>query len=232
MYYFSICLDLSEKICIVIGGGKVAERKVLGLLEGGAQVTVISPDLTEKLQTLAERRQIDLLQRPYEEGDLQGAFLAISATDDPAVQKKVHEEACRLNILLNVADVPELCNFILPATLRRGDLSISVSTAGKSPALASRIRRQLESQFGPEYETYVRLLGLLRPLILGLKSGHRQNREIFHSLLHDSMIEWIRQRQWNKIKKHLEKYIDQQTVEDCLIKALTTPTSENNQGAS
>ena len=138
MHYFSICLDLSGKICIVIGGGKVAERKVQGLLACGARVTVVSPELTTGLEELAAEEKINLIQRPYQEGDLLGAFLAIAATDEPQVQRRVHAEAMHANLLLNVADVPELCNFILPASLRRGDLVIAVSTGGRSPALARR----------------------------------------------------------------------------------------------
>jgi len=216
MHYFSICLDLSAKVCIVIGGGKVAERKVQSLLACGATITVVSPDLTAGLEDLATREKINLIQRPYQEGDLLGAFLVIAATDDPQVQQQVHEEALRRNLLLNVADVPELCNFILPATLRRGDLAIAVSTGGRSPALARRIKEGLEEDFCPEYGEYVALLGLLRPFILGKKLSHGENKRIFQSLLHDGMVGWIQHRQWDKIKKHIESIIGNEAAEACV----------------
>ena len=216
MHYFSICLDLSGKICIVIGGGKVAERKVQGLLACGAGVTVISPELTEALRELAAAERINLIQRPYEDGDLLGAFLVIAATDEPQVQRKVHEEAARANLLLNVADVPELCNFILPATLRRGDLAVAVSTGGKSPALARRIRERLDEIFPSEYEEYVTLLGLLRPFILQRHLSHQENKKIFQSLLHDTMIDWIRLQEWDKIKSHIEKFAGSEAAAICV----------------
>ncbi len=151
MRYFPICLDLSGKTCIVIGGGQVAERKIRSLLECGARITVVSPELTDEIAELAACGRIQFRQRPYRDGDLQGSFLTIAATDDPAVQQAVQAEAERHNLLLNVADVPERCNFILPATLRRGDLAISVSTGGKSPALARQIRQELEGRFDSAY---------------------------------------------------------------------------------
>ena len=150
MSFYPICLDLVERLCVVVGGGRVAERKVMGLRSCSAQVSVISPELTESLLQLHSDGSIQWINREYEPGDLQGAFLVIAATDDEETQKQVYEEAASLNILLNVADVPQRCNFILPATMRQGDLVISVSTAGKSPAVARKLRMELEKRYGAE----------------------------------------------------------------------------------
>lgn len=150
----------------VVGGGDVAARKVRGLLEAGARVTVISPELHPELAALAEGEQIDHIARDYQDGDLAGNFLVITATDDPETNRCVWNEANQLGILVNVADDPPHCNFILPAIVRRGALNIAISTGGSSPALARRLREQLESQFGVEYQDFIEILGELRPELL------------------------------------------------------------------
>jgi precorrin-2 dehydrogenase/sirohydrochlorin ferrochelatase len=188
---------------VVVGGGKVAERKVKGLLACNAQVKVISPELTEFLSQLHAEGQLEWLNRPYKKGDLTQAFLVIAATDDEQAQQMVQEEATQLNKLLNVADVPQRCNFILPATVRRGDLTIAVATGGKSPALAKKLRQELEKRIGPEYTVLVDILGALRPQVLASGLSQPENELLFHKLLHDEMAEWIKNREWDSLKKHL-----------------------------
>jgi siroheme synthase-like protein len=154
---------LEERRCVVVGGGDVARRKVESLLEAGAQqVVVISPELGDGLAQLQRRGRIQHLQHDYRPGDLEGAFLVIATTDDPEVNRAVWQEAEASDILVNVADDPEHCNFIVPSTLRRGDLVIGVSTGGQSPALAASLRRHLEQVFGPEYSAFLELAGGLR----------------------------------------------------------------------
>ncbi|MDH3359314.1 MAG: bifunctional precorrin-2 dehydrogenase/sirohydrochlorin ferrochelatase [Desulfobulbaceae bacterium] len=216
MNYYPICLDITSRNCIVIGGGKVAARKAQGLLDHQAKVTMISPELGEESATLHAKKQLTWINRPYQEGDLTGAFLVIAATDDPEVQERVHAEAEKNNILLNVADVPKWCNFILPATVRRGDLNVAISTGGKSPALAKRMRKGMENQFGAEYEVLLETLGALRPLVLDLKLAHSENKRIFEELLHDDMVIWIRDNQWDKVTNHLQNVLGDQVPLDCL----------------
>ncbi len=203
MPYYPVCLDLRDRACLVIGGGRVAERKVRGLCDCQARVTVLSPDLTPGLRQLADSGTITVIDRPYRPGDLNGFFLVIAATDDPAAQEEIHGEATEKNILLNVADVPDRCNFILPATVRRDEFCIAVSTGGSSPALARRIRQELEGRYGPEYGIYTAMLGILRKVILAAGHDHQENRRQFQALLHDRMTDWIRDRQWDTIKNHL-----------------------------
>lgn len=159
--YYPLMLKLDGAVCVVVGGGAVALRKVNGLLESGAAVTVISPAVTEGLAHMTERGAITLLRRGYRDGDLQGACLAFAATDDPGINRQVASEAERLGIPVNVADDPESGSFVTPATVRRGDLVLSVTASGASPMLASRIRQELEARYGPEYE---RLTAWLREL--------------------------------------------------------------------
>lgn len=156
-------IGLKHRHTIVVGGGGIATRKVNGLLEAEARVTVISPELTETLESLLQAGRITVLDRPYAEGDLRGAFLVIAATDDPAVNQAVWHEAEQHGCLVNVADDPPHCNFIMPAIVRRGNVSISISTGGASPALARRLREKLETIIGPEYGQLADLLAEIRP---------------------------------------------------------------------
>jgi siroheme synthase-like protein len=156
-------VGLQKKRCVVVGGGDVALRKVQSLLDAGAlQVVVISPRLDDGLSQIQRQGHIQHIARGYRPGDLKGAFLAIATTDDPEVNSSVSHEAEAEGILLNVVDDPERCNFIVPSTLRRGDLVIGVSTGGQSPALAAGLRRTLERTLGYEYSGFLELAGDLR----------------------------------------------------------------------
>ena len=216
MSFYPICLDLEARACVVVGGGRVAERKVLGLLSCKAQVSVISPALTEELQLQHVSGDIEWIDREFRQGDLARAFLVIAATDDEETQKQVYEEADANNLLLNVADVPQRCNFILPATARRGDLAISVSTAGKSPALARKIRMELEKRYGPEYRVLVDILGAIRPQVLASGLPQMENEKLFKQLLHDDMEEWIKSKNWDSMEKHLRAVLGDRAGDDLL----------------
>ena len=216
MSFYPICLDLEARACVVVGGGRVAERKVLGLLSCQAQVSVISPELTEELQLQHASGNIEWIDREYRQGDLAQAFLVIAATDDEETQKQVYVEADTSNLLLNVADVPKRCNFILPASAKQGDLTISVSTAGKTPALARKIRMELEKRYGPEYRVLVDILGAVRPQVLASGLPQIENEQLFKQLLHDDMEEWIKNKNWDSIEKHLRAVLGDRAGDDLL----------------
>jgi precorrin-2 dehydrogenase/sirohydrochlorin ferrochelatase len=216
MSFYPICLDLEARTCVVVGGGRVAERKVLGLLSCNAKVSVISPVLTEELQLQHASGTIEWIDREYRQGDLAQAFLVIAATDDEETQKQVYVEADTNNLLLNVADVPQRCNFILPASAKQGDLTISVSTAGKSPALARKIRMELEKRYGPEYRVLVDILGAVRPQVLASGMEQLENEDLFKQLLHDDMEEWIKNKNWDSIEKHLRAVLGDRAGDDLL----------------
>jgi siroheme synthase-like protein len=160
--YYPMFLKISGKKCVVVGGGQVARRKVRALLEHGASVEVISPDPCTELIELEEKGRIHILHRHYQSGDLQKAFLAIAATDNRALNRQVVKEAHDRAVLVSVADDPQNSDFILPSYVRRGALTIAVSTGGVSPALARKIRTRLEKDFGDEYASLVRLIGEVR----------------------------------------------------------------------
>lgn len=217
MNYFPISLNIRSRNCIVIGGGKVAARKAKSLLASHGQVTVISPELDDELVPLVQDGSITWLKRGYRQGDLAGAFLVIAATDDVSVQQEVYQEAEAHNLLVNVADVPKWCNFILPATVRRGDLTISVSTAGKSPALAKQLRKNLEKQYTDDYDLLLQVLGRLRPIVLDLDLPHEKNKIIFENLLHRDMIDWLRMQDWQALTDHIRSILGKDIAMEDLV---------------
>lgn len=153
--YYPVFLDLRGKTCVVVGGGKVAERKALSLIRAGARLKLISPSLTPRLEKEKAKGALKHVSRAFRRSDLKGAFLVIAATDDLEENRMVAGES---GLLVNVVDTPELCNFIVPSTLRRGPLAISVSTSGASPAMAREIRKDLEALYGKEFGAYLRKL--------------------------------------------------------------------------
>ena len=159
MSLYPVNLQLSDRLCLVIGGGPVALRKTLSLLAGGARVRLVSPELIPELARIARSGAVEWLAREYVEGDLFGAFLAFAATDNRQAQKKIAAEADRYGVLLNSADDPQGSHFHVPAHFRRGRMLVTVATGGGSPALAKLIRRRLEREIVGEYAQVVELLG-------------------------------------------------------------------------
>lgn len=205
MQYYPICLQIEGRRCLVIGGGAVAERKVRGLLESGAVVVVISPQLTEVLSALQAAGKIVWEPRGYQADDVAGFFLVMAATDDRLVQDQVQSDAERHQILINVADVPEKCNFILPALVKRGALSVAISTSGKSPALAKRLRRELQRLIGQDYEIVTEVMGLIRPCVLQWGLPQAENEKIFQGLVDGDLLMLVSQRDWSPLQAYLEQ---------------------------
>lgn len=160
--YYPVFLNIKSKKCVVIGGGAVALRKTEALLEFGANVTAIGPEMCRELVELANKGRIRLIKRPYGPGDLDGADIAIVASSESDVNARVAREACKGKVLVNVVDNPELSDFIVPSTFRRGAIAIAISTGGKSPALARKIRMKLERDMGDEFAVLAALVGEAR----------------------------------------------------------------------
>ncbi len=191
MSHFPVFLNLEGRRCVVIGGGKVAERKVLSLLEAGASVTVISPELTEVLQDLSSRGVIEHLPRGYREGDLKGACIAIAATPDAGLNRRVSEE--NPGVPLNVVDSPELCSFIVPSVVRRGLLSIAVSTSGASPALSRSIREELEELYPEDLGGFLDELARTRRALTASGLAGDRRRRILKRLGSREVLEVVRE---------------------------------------
>ncbi len=203
--FFPVFLNLKDKLCIVIGGGKVAERKVENLLKTSAKVRVISPEITPVLKRLFEEGRIEWENRAYQKGDLGSAWLVIAATNNPEVQKEVYQEAEEKHIFCNVVDVPELCSFIVPSVIRRGMLNIAISTSGGSPAVARRLRETLENFIGEEYEIYLELMKNLRKQILGLNLLTEEKEKKLQKLALAPIPRYIKYRDFELLKIIIEK---------------------------
>ena len=179
MKYYPVFLDINGRNCLVVGGGDVGTRKVEKLLECGAAVTVVSIDATERLQQLSKDQRITLFTRSYRTSDLDGRFLIIGATNDEALNQRLGVDADKRNLLCNIADRPAACNFILPAIVQRGDLVMAISTSGKSPAFAKKLRKDLELQFGEAYAVFLALMGAIRCRLLMEKHAPEQHKPLF-----------------------------------------------------
>jgi precorrin-2 dehydrogenase/sirohydrochlorin ferrochelatase len=165
-YLFPMYLKLTGRRCLVVGGGSISEGKVAGLIHAGAKVDVVAPRATAQIKKWQKQRKLSWHRRKFRPSDLRGALLVVAATDSPEVHKQIFREATARHVLCNIVDVPPLCDFYYPAVLRRGDLQIAISTGGSSPSLAKRLRKEMESAFGPEYEAWLRTLSKQRRKIL------------------------------------------------------------------
>ncbi len=203
---YPVSLDIKDKTCVIVGGGPVAQRKVLALLDAGGRVRVVSPAITPQLQELVRNHQITWCNRPYRSSDLADAFLVFAATNIPAVQEQVVADARKRHLLLNVVDKPQACTFQVPATVRRGSLTLAVTTEGKSPALAAMIRKQLEQHYPEAYGVLTDLMGHIRDR---LDSGldQQQRKILFQNILGADIVSWISKDQWTRIQAHLEQIL-------------------------
>jgi precorrin-2 dehydrogenase / sirohydrochlorin ferrochelatase len=179
---FPMFFRLEGRACLVVGAGAVAEEKIHGLLRAGARVRVIAPSATPMIVELARTRKLEWLAREFKTRDLASVFLVVAATSSAEVHERIWRAARRANVLCNVVDDPERCDFFYGAVVRRGALQIAVSTGGRSPALAQRIRKQLEKQFGAEYAEQVELLGRARSRLLKFESDISQRKRTAHRM--------------------------------------------------
>lgn len=199
---FPIFLKLEGQRCLVVGAGDVAESKIAGLLEAAAKVRVVAPEATPLVQSWAAAGQIEWLARPCEPSDLDGMFLVVAATFSTELHEQIHAEAQRRGVLCNVVDVPELCDFYYPAVARRGALQIAVSTSGQSPALAQRLRKELEEQFGPEYEVWLQQLGEEREKLFAAAMDPEERKRLMHDLASaDAFKSFLRKHKPKRTKK-------------------------------
>ena len=181
--FYIACLKLSGRRCLVVGGGDVGLEKVEGLLACDGDVTLVAPDAIEPLQEMAAEGSIAWERRAYSPADLEGTFMVIAATSDSEVNIGIYEDAERRAMLVNVVDVPPLCNFILPAIIRTGPLAIAISTAGASPALAKRMKREIGELFGEEYATLAVLLNESRGWAKGTLPTYQDRKVFFEAIV-------------------------------------------------
>jgi precorrin-2 dehydrogenase/sirohydrochlorin ferrochelatase len=184
--FYIACLKLTSRRCVVVGGGEIGLEKVEGLLACEGRVVLIAPDAVPELQELAAEGSIEWLRREYRPGDLEATFIAIAATDDTDTNIRVYEDAERRAMLVNVVDVPPLCNFILPAIVRTGPLAIAISTAGASPALAKRIKREIAEAYGEPYARLAVLLNEVRGWAKSTLPTYQDRKAFFEGIVNGS----------------------------------------------
>lgn len=193
MRYYPVFLDLKDRPCLVVGGGAVAERKALGLLNAGAKVTVIAPSVTKALKRLSVERTISLEKRAYRRGDELGRSIVIAATGAQEVNEAVYRASRAAGILVNVVDDPARCSFIVPSVVDRGALLIAVSTSGKSPYLARALREALEGCIGAEYEAFIEILGAARKKLLKTGLSRDKKERIIKALVKSPIPELLKE---------------------------------------
>jgi siroheme synthase-like protein len=201
--FYIACLRLTGRRCLVVGGGDVGLEKVEGLLACDAEVTLVAPDAHPALRELAQEGSIRWEAREYESGDLEGCLIAIAATDDTDVNIRVFDDAEHRAMLVNVVDVPPLCNFILPAIVRTGPLAVAISTAGASPALAKRMKREISELFGEPYADLAVLLNDARGWAKGTLPTYQDRKEFFEGIVNGDPdpIELLRSGQADRVRE-------------------------------
>lgn len=203
MNLYPVNLNIQDRTCVIVGGGEVASRKIGPLLNCRARVVVISPMVTPDIRKRVEANEVTLHQRGFRPGDLEGAYLVFAATNDREVQQAVVREAKENNIPINSADDPEECTFQVPARVRRGHFLLTVSTGGSSPALAAKLRKELEVEFGIEYEMFVNLLARIREKVVSDGQGSKSHKELFEKLLQLNILKQIQMEDWAALQDGL-----------------------------
>lgn len=203
MTLYPVNINMNNRECLVLGGGEVAERKTHALLAAGARVTVLSPRLTPKLREMADKGRIAHVGSSYRPGIIGSYFLVFCATDNADVNRLAADEARSQGALVNVADAPEVCDFTVPANVVRGDLVITVSTNGKSPAMARRLKEELEQRYGPEYGLYLELVSRLRSELKVRPGTATQRQSFWRDLLDHEVLALLRAGKINEAEEKI-----------------------------
>jgi len=204
-HLYPINLSLAGKLCLIVGGGKVAERKAASLLEYGPVLRLVSPRAENSIQQQAGEGLLKWIPREFAEGDLDGVFMVFIATDDTRVNRKI-AELCRVRgILVNAVDDPPNCDFFVPSVLRRDSLVVSVSTEGKSPLYAARLRRELETMITEEHGRFVDMLGKLRQEVKNSHLDIDQRKQILDKLVNSDILELIQAGLDEKVEERIKE---------------------------
>ncbi len=199
--YYPIFADVENRHCLVVGGGLIAQRKVTMLLACGAKVTVVSPQVTVRLRTYAQQGKIRVTARQFRPTDVRGAWLVCAATNNQTINQRVFESASRLSIFTNVVDQTPLCSFIAPVILRRGPLTVAVSTGGASPSLAKRVRQEVDQMLGREYVPMLHLLSGLRSMAKRKLPSYGDRKRYFDELVQGRVFGLVRRAQYRQAKR-------------------------------
>lgn len=190
--YYPIFIDIEDRDVLVVGGGAVCTRKAETMLRYGARVTIVAPEVTDEISRWSDERRVTVRRKRYEESDLEGVSIVIASTDDAAVNTQIAADCRRRRIPVNVVDVTPLCEFIVPAIVEQGSIQVAISTAGKSPALARRLKEELQQFLGPEYAEVNELLGSLREEAKRVLPTDADRKRFFDSLVAQDLVAMFR----------------------------------------
>lgn len=204
-HLYPVFLNLADKTCLIVGGGQVAERKAASLMEHEARVRLVSPRVEKNIAAWAQDGLVDWIPREFQIQDLEGVFMVFIATDTWQLNQEIASLCREQGILVNAVDDPPNCDFYVPSVLRRNSLAIAVSTEGKSPLYAARLRRELEDIVGPEHGEYVDILGRLRKEVKDSDLDITQRREIFSRLVDSDLLELIKAGQDEKVEERIKE---------------------------
>lgn len=207
MKYYPVCLDIRGRLCLVVGGGSVGTRKVGTLLDCQARVKLVAPQVTKNLETYASQGLIEHKKRMYKPTDLDGVFLVIGASNNEVLNRQISKDAERLGKICNIADRPKVSNFILPSIIKKGDLTIAISTSGKSPAFAKKLRKDFENKFGNEYAQFLNLMGAVREKLLSKEHKPEAHKHIFNKLIDSNLLHLIKEKRIEDIDNVLHKIL-------------------------
>jgi len=220
MEYYPVFLNLCGKNVLVVGGGNVALRKTKSLLKAGAFVFLVSPEINNGFDQLKNNNNFFVKIKSFEKEDISGMFLVFSATDNKSLNKDVML-LCRENgTLCNIADAGEDSDFIVPSSIKRGDLTLAVSTGGKSPALSRKLRQDLEKEFGDEYEVFLYFLGEIRNSILEKRRGNPENKNLFREMVFGNLLKSIKDKDIESIENELKEILDSRDLAQGLMDKL------------
>ncbi len=211
--YYPIFLNLNKKKVVVCGGGKVAKRKIISLIKTGANITVISPEISKGLEKEIEKGKIKHIKRQYRKGDLKKAFLVIVATDSRVINEQISKDAA---CLVNVVDTPSLCNFIVPSVIRRPPLTIAISTSGISPALSKSIRKELEKLYGTEFSSYLKLLKKYRISAMNFIKDAKKRRRFLKDIGSEKIVRVLRMKGLREVKEVVNELFKKSVVNNNL----------------
>lgn len=211
MKYYPVNLNIYGKKVLVVGGGNIAARKVERLLERGADITLVSPEIVPEIAEYVHKGKLAWVERVYAPGDEKGAFAVFCAIsvgkESLEIEEGIYKRCIENNILINVADKPELCSFTLPALVSRGEFDIAIFTGGMSPRFARKIREDLEKVYGEEYDTYVKLLGLIRREIKAKKYPQSRNQDIFEELVNSNLFELVKAGNFSEASRFISNFL-------------------------
>jgi precorrin-2 dehydrogenase/sirohydrochlorin ferrochelatase len=207
--YYPVMLDINNKACVVVGGGLIGYRKTLSLIQYGASVTVISPDLCKEIQDLVNSDKILWINDYYKSDYLKNIFIVFAATNDENVNQKIYNDSKNQNILTNVVDVPELCDFIMPAVMQQGDLTIAVSTNGKSPTLAKKICEDLNRNFDVNYAIFLDILGEMREKVLKNIANQAERASFLKKIVDSDYLEKLKYLSPETVKQEIDTVLEQ-----------------------